>query len=102
MVDAIRDVGVLFIIVMLLFVSGCTTVYNDQSACTTDCNIGSYGYAGGGADIENDQSACTHDCNIGAGARVYSVPPQVNWSANVIYYPYNLHYQRGPMVIYHY
>jgi len=88
--------------VLLLALGGCTTVHNDQRACVTDCNVGGMGYAGAGADIYNDQSACTNDCNIGAGGRVYSVPAHTNWSGNVTYYPYNLYYQRGPMVIYHY
>ena len=93
--------------VVLFLLSGCsTTVYNDQSACTTDCNIGGSGYYSGigGADISNDQSECTHDCNIGTtgAVRIYSVPPQVHWTPNVTYYPYHLRYQRGPVVIYHY
>ena len=89
------------IAIMVIF-SGCTTIHNDQSACTTDCNIGSTGYVGAGGDVYNDQSECTHDCNIGTtGSRVYSIPAHINWSANVVYYPYHLRYQRGPMVIYH-
>lgn len=87
--------------VLLFTLAGCTTVYNDQSACTTDCNVGSTGYVGAGADIINDQSACTNDCNIGDGG-VYSIPRQYNWSSNVVYYPYHLNYRRGPVVMYHY
>ena len=85
------------LLVLLFALSGCTTVYNDQSACTTDCNVGSTGYVGAGADIINDQSACTNDCNIGDG-----IPRQYNWSPNIVYYPYHRNYQRGPVVIYHY
>lgn len=82
---------------MALAMVGCTTV-NDQSACTTDCNISSAGHAGIGGNTNNDQSACTNDCNIGttSGTRTYY------WSSNVTYHPYHLQYGRGPMVIYHY
>ena len=88
----------LFIILVFVVISGCATINNDQSACTTNCNIGSSGYAGVGSDVNNDQSACTDDCNIGtsSGTRTYY------WSANVTYHPYHLQYRRGPMVIYHY
>ncbi len=92
----------LFIILAFLAITGCTTIHNDQRACTTDCNIGSSGYAGVGSTIHNDQQICTDNCNIGNGGRVYSIPAHVNWSANVTYYPYHLRYQRGPMIIYHY
>jgi hypothetical protein len=88
--------------IMALAMVGCSTIGNDQSACVTDCNIGSSGYTGLGGDVHNDQSACTNDCNIGGSNRVYSIPAPVHWSANTVYYPYNLQYRRGPMVIYHY
>lgn len=89
----------LFAVLVFLAIAGCTTISNDQSACTTDCNIGSSGYTGIGGDVHNDQSACTDDCNIGTssyGTRTYY------WSPNITYHPYHLQYQRGPIVIYHY
>jgi len=89
---------ILFILLVAATV-GCTTVRNDQSACTTDCNIGSSGYAGIGSDVNNDQSACTDDCNIGSN---YAPTRTYYWSSNVTYHPYHMGYQRGPMVIYHY
>ncbi len=88
----------LFIVLVFAVLSGCATVSNDQSACTTNCNIGNSGYAGVGSDVNNDQSACTDDCNIGttSGTQTYY------WSSNVTYHPYHPRYGRGPMVIYHY
>jgi hypothetical protein len=89
----------LFIVLIFLAITGCTTISNDQSACTTDCNIGSSGYVGVGGDINNDQSACTDDCNIGTS---YAPTRTYYWSSNITYHPYHPVYRRGPMVIYHY
>ena len=88
--------------IMTLAMVGCTTIHNDQRACVTDCDIGGTGYAGVGADIHNDQQICEQDCNIGSGGRVYSVPSATYFSANTVYYPYHLRYNRGPMLMYHY
>lgn len=89
----------LLIALTFAVIAGCTTVHNDQRACTTDCNIGSTGYAGAGATIHNDQQICKDDCNIGTS---YAPTTSYYFSSNVRYYPYHVGYRRGPLVMYHY